>query len=204
MTLTREIYQKRTYDVRGFMQDSARLCRSFLSLPPDRSNSERLNSAFAERIMLAVTQVNQCRYCEYGHSIAALRAGLTKQELQAIKSGDFNTVPSDELPALVFAQHYAARRGAPEEEAIRALFEAYEEPKSRRILLTIRMITIGNMLGNTFDALLERLRGKPVASGHAIGEISVLLLVVISIPVIAITALIGTILRLRAPLSVSA
>ena len=49
-----------------------------------------------------------------------------------------------------------------------------------------------------------RLQGKPVASGHAIGEINVLLLVVFSIPVIAITVLIGTILRLIAPFSVSA
>lgn len=199
MTLAGDVYRKRTYDVRGFLQDSARLCRSLLSLPPNGPKSERLDRAFSERIMLAVTQVNQCRYCEYGHSIAALRAGVTLEELQALASGDLGAAPPEELPALLFAQHYAARRGAPEKEDCRALFDTYGESQSRRILLIIRMITIGNLLGNTFDALLNRVRGRPVTSGHAVGEVCVLFLVVFSIPVMAITALVGTILRLIPP-----
>lgn len=196
MAISQIVYQKRTYSIKSFVQDSVRLCQSLLSLPAGRSTSRRLDRTFSERIMLAVTQVNQCRYCDYGHSIAALRAGVTQEELRALKSGDLAAAPPDELPALVFAQHYAVRRGVPDEEATRALINAYGDSKSRVIVLTIRMITLGNLLGNTFDAWLNRLRGRPVASGHALGEIGVLILALFTIPVLAITGLVGTVLRL--------
>jgi AhpD family alkylhydroperoxidase len=37
--------------------------------------------------MLAVTAVNQCRYCSYAHARMALLAGLSTEEIQALNDG---------------------------------------------------------------------------------------------------------------------
>lgn len=145
--------------------------------------------------MLVVTQVNSCRYCEYGHSIAALNAGIKPAELEAVKAGDFSDVPAEEIPALFFAQHYAVQAGSPEQDAVEALVKTYGEAQSARIMFTIRMITIGNLLGNTFDALLNRMGGDPVSSGSLIHETGVMLLAILSVPISMLIGLVAMILR---------
>lgn len=196
MNASKSVFQKRTYTIRGFIDDATHVMRDILRAPSTGDESGALDRAFSERIMLAVTQVNDCRYCDYGHSLAALRAGVTREELEAIKDGDFSAASEDELPALLFAQHYASEGGQPEDEAHEALIRAYGETKAARILLTIRMITIGNLLGNTFDALLSRLRGRAVLSGSAFEEIAVLLLVLLAAPFMLIAGLAGLLMRL--------
>jgi AhpD family alkylhydroperoxidase len=196
MHSTLKVFQKRTYSVKSFATDIRHIMSSFLDRSSSRTGSDPLDPAFSERIMLAVTQVNDCRYCSYGHTIAALRAGVPQDELDAIKTGDFSAASQDELPALLFAQHYAAEDGQPGAEALEALNKTYGEARAARILLTIRMITLGNLLGNTFDALLSRLRGRRVLAGNALQEIAVLLLVILTMPLMLIAGLFGAIKRL--------
>lgn len=57
--------------------------------------------------MMAVTEVNDCRYCSYFHIQVSLRAGLRKDEIQRVLSGAFEGAPKEELAALYFAQHCA-------------------------------------------------------------------------------------------------
>jgi len=69
--------------------------------------SKRISKAFAERIMLAVSAVNGCRYCSYGHVRSALKYGVSSEEVDLLLRGEVGHVASDEVPALLFAQHYA-------------------------------------------------------------------------------------------------
>jgi AhpD family alkylhydroperoxidase len=189
-------FQKRTYSVKSFLSDLRRILSSFLNNSSPRDPQSSLDPAFSERIMLAVTQVNDCRYCNYGHSLAALRAGVTPEELDAIKTGDFSATSDEELPALLFAQHFAAEDGNPDPEAIDTLVSTYGDARAGRILLTIRMITFGNLLGNTFDALLNRLRGRRVLASNALQEVTVLLLVLLTTPLMFVAGLAGLLRRL--------
>jgi AhpD family alkylhydroperoxidase len=135
-----------------------------------------VDQAFLERIMLAVTQVNGCRYCSYAHSKAAVAAGVPADQVRELLEGNLNTAPDSELPALFYAQHFAESEGEPELEMTRRLEEVYGVDKARGIEAAIHMITMGNLLGNTFDALLARFKGKS-APGSTIGkEIATLLL----------------------------
>lgn len=186
-----KIFQKRTYTIGRFLTDAKLVMRSLRAKGNKRDRSEPLGRAFSERIMLAVTQVNDCRFCDYGHSIAALRAGVAEHELAAIKTGDFSKTPEYETPALYFAQHYAAEDGTPDAQALDALVQSYGRARATRILLVIRMIMIANLLGNTFDALLYRLKGRPVASSSAFQESSVLLLALLSMPLLLLAGLGG-------------
>ncbi len=137
-----------------------------------------IDRAFAERIMLAVTEVNGCRFCHYGHARLALRAGVTEDELRALAAGDFDALPPAQITALLFAQHYAESRGQPDPSARTRLDATYGSQAAREIVAHIRMI----MLGNTFDALWHRLRGVRVPHSSIWHEIGVLGGMVIIVP----------------------
>jgi len=119
--------------------------------------SDRLDPAFRERLMLAVTAVNQCRYCSYAHARMALLAGLSAQEIQALQDSAIDGAPSEQLPALMYAQHWTEASGEPDPQARQRLISIYGVQAASAIELTLRLIHAANLLGNTFDYLLYRL-----------------------------------------------
>jgi AhpD family alkylhydroperoxidase len=112
---------------------------------------------FRERLMLAVTAVNGCRYCSYYHAQEALKAGLPEDELQKLLYGVIDDAPAEELPALLYAQHWAETDGQPETETVEKLVETYGPERARAIETVLHMIRTGNLLGNTGDYWLYRL-----------------------------------------------
>jgi AhpD family alkylhydroperoxidase len=147
------------------------------------ARQRRISRAFAEKIMLTVTRVNGCRYCSYAHARMALQAGITEAELVQLMGGEFKDVPAHEIIALSFAQHYAEQRDQFEPGAWQRLLEAYGAQAARDILAYIRLITFANLIGNTFDAVLSRLAGRPAPGSHFLEELSVLLLTIALIPI---------------------
>lgn len=118
---------------------------------------EIISPSFRERLMLAVTQVNRCRYCSYAHAREALSKGISQQEIEALGNGMFEASPPEEVPALLYAQHWAETDGNPE-PAVRAQVVArYGEQAVGLMELAMRMIRAGNLSGNTFDYLLHRI-----------------------------------------------
>ena len=118
---------------------------------------ETLSAAFRERLMLAVTAVNRCSYCAYHHARQALVEGLSEDELQALTEGEFDSSPIRERPALLYAQHWAEADGSPDEEARARIADLYGAETARTIDLALRIIRIGNLMGNTWDGLLYRI-----------------------------------------------
>jgi AhpD family alkylhydroperoxidase len=108
--------------------------------------------------MLAVTQVNACRYCSYFHARQALSAGVTPDELNALLAGQAGLeCPPEERLALLYAQHWAESDARPDPEAVDKFVAAYGQETAGAIHLVLRMIRMGNLAGNTGDYLLYRL-----------------------------------------------
>ena len=124
------------------------------------ARSGRIDHAFAEKIMLAVTQVNDCRYCVYAHTKAALKQGVSESEIARIGAGELSQFPEEQAIALYFGQHYAETNGHPDPQAWQRVIDYYGEGKANDIMSYIRMIMVGNLLGNTFDAFIYRLTGR--------------------------------------------
>ncbi|MDY7041783.1 MAG: carboxymuconolactone decarboxylase family protein [Chloroflexota bacterium] len=118
-----------------------------------------VSPAFRERLMLAVTSVNRCRYCAYGHSRAALLAGVCKEEADTLLAGAVTDCPEEEIPALLYAQHWAETNANPDTEARQRLVEVYGADTARSIETVLRSIRLGNLMGNTLDYLLYRISG---------------------------------------------
>ncbi len=123
-----------------------------------RAMRELISPAFRERLMMVVTEVNGCRYCSYYHAREALKSGLSEAELQGLLSGSLSAeTPPDEYLALAYAQHWAETDAKPDPEAVQKLVETYGAEKTAAIDIVLRMIRVGNLLGNTADYLLFRL-----------------------------------------------
>jgi AhpD family alkylhydroperoxidase len=190
-------FNKRIFNFSGFVRATDDLVAHL----PDLRAAQRRNQvsrAFAERIMLAVTQVNGCRYCSYAHARMALQAGVTPEEIADLMAGQWQNLPEMELVALTFAQHYAETGGRPDSVAWQQLNQIYGAGVARDILAHIRMIMVGNLLGNTFDALLFRLTGRPTAPGSNLwGELGVLLGGIVVVPLLLLKHGVRHLLRPR-------
>jgi len=167
-------FNKRIYTIPLFTADVKNIFDHMDALR-NAARGGRVNHAFAEKIMMVVTSVNGCRYCSYGHSRAALAAGIPEAELQKLMLLDLGTFPENEVVALTFAQHYAESCCNPDPAAWQRVTSYYGEETANDMLTYMRMITFGNLLGNTFDALLSRFRGNPATGSSLWSELGVLL-----------------------------
>ena len=116
-----------------------------------------LSSSFQERLMLAVTSVNDCRYCSYFHSSQALKSGISPEEIEMLLSSAIDSCPDEEKVGVLYAQHWAETGGNPDRDALARLQETYGVEKAEAIHLILRMIQTGNLMGNSFDYLLYRI-----------------------------------------------
>lgn len=153
-----------------------------------------LNPKFIERIMLAVTEVNDCTICSYAHTKMAIESGMSNEEIQNMLSGVIDDVPADEVAAVMFAQHYADTRGTPTLESWRCIVEIYGISKAKGILGSIRTIMIGNTYGIPWSSFFNRLRGNPDQRSSLLYEISMILSTIL-IPISFIHALISDLFK---------
>ena len=119
-----------------------------------------IQRALREKIMLEVTAVNECGYCQWGHTHLAIAQGVPLEEINQIFRSQNESLAARntaEATAILFAQHYAERREGFDPESMENLRTCYNEAQAAEILAYLRAITLGNLAGNTLDALLDRL-----------------------------------------------
>ncbi len=153
-------------------------------LPTIRStmHDDVISRAFMEKVMIVVTAVNGCIYCEWFHAKAAISSGLTEDEIKNTLNLQFQADASAfELPALLYAQHYAETNRQPDPAMRQRLVECYGDQTAEHIQMIIRMIYFGNLSGNTFDAFISRLRGNQAPNSSALFEA---IFFVLSVPVL--------------------
>ena len=153
-----------------------------------------LNSKFIERIMLAVTEVNNCWLCSYAHTRKALEKGMSNEEIHKILAGIIDDVPEDEAAAVFFAQYYADTRGNPTLKSWQRIVEIYGTSKALGILGSIRTIMIGNTWGIPWSSFYNRLKGKPDERSSLQYEV-IMILGSILIPISLIHAIISDLLK---------
>ena len=118
---------------------------------------ELVSEQFRERLMLMVTKVNGCRYCSYFHAREALKAGISAHELEFLLAGNIpSDAPQAEIPALLYAQHWAEADSHPDPATRQKIINLYGTEKTAAIEIILRMIRVGNLSGNLWDYILYR------------------------------------------------
>jgi AhpD family alkylhydroperoxidase len=149
-------FKKRTYagvgdflrDVRFLVANRKRV-RAIL-------RGQTLSASFRERLMLAVTHVNQCRYCTRLHTKAALAEGMAREEIEAILHGEYQDCPAEEVAAILYAEHWAETEGRPDAESRDRVVQTYGSTMADAIDTALRIVKAGNYTGNTLDYFLYR------------------------------------------------
>ena len=149
----------------------------------------QISQQFIERIQLAITEVNGCAACSYAHTTFALREGMSNEEISSFLSGSIDYINPQEAKAIIFAQHFADRRGYPEKDAYEAIIKEYGQEKARIILSAAQIMISGNMFGIPFSAYQSRRRGKPF-KGSTLGyELGMLIGGILVLPIALLHAL---------------
>lgn len=155
---------------------------SFSDLRKAQKN-KNVSKAFSEKTMLAVTQVNGCRLCNYVHTKNAIDAGASEEEINTLLNGELGNIDTDESVALMFAQHYADTDGNPDKETYEKFVAHYGEQKATDILAMIKVIMVANIHGIAIDALQSRVKGKKMNDSKLSNELGISLGIVVLLPV---------------------
>ena len=153
---------KRTLTPDNFFKTVANLVRSIPVLFR-AAVRPRVSSALREKIFLAVTSVNDCRYCRWGHSHWAMAHGVPMEEVNRILRHQAESLEAGnpaEAVAILFAQYYAEQLDQCDPESIENLRRYYRDAEVAEILAYVRLITLMNLTGNTVDAFLTGTHGK--------------------------------------------
>lgn len=121
----------------------------------------KTSAALREKVMLGVTSVTDCRYCQWGHSHWAMANGVPLEEINQILSQETAALEAKnpaEAAAILFARQYAEDLDGFERAAIENLRQYYTDAQVTEILAYVRAITLGSLTGNTLDAVLDRFR----------------------------------------------
>jgi AhpD family alkylhydroperoxidase len=136
------------------------LLEALPSVPADLRQllAHPLDSAFRERLMLAVAAENRCRYCEVTHGLLGRTAGLSRQEVDAILNDEeLQQRPEKERLALAHVRDLARRGFRSHDDELRArLLQSYSPDMVATIEATARLMNLANRAGNSFDKLLAR------------------------------------------------
>lgn len=149
-------FRRRIYHSLGEMLADFRAAMSQREALRSAMRGEGLDPALRERLMLVVTGVNGCRYCSYVHAREALAEGISQDEIQALGESMFEGSPPREVPALLYAQHWAETDGRPDPAVREQIRQQYGIEVLERIEAVLLVIRVGNLMGNTMDYILYR------------------------------------------------
>lgn len=151
-----------------------------------------LRPPLTAQIMLAVTGANGCRFCAAAQTRFALQQGLDAEQVDSLLAGRVEHVIAENAAAVFFAHQYAAQQSAPDSDLVRKLVEQYGQETAQDLVNYVRLVSIGNLVGNTLDALISRSMGKPNATTTLRNELAILAIFAFGIaplmPVLALRA----------------
>ncbi|SDS24237.1 alkylhydroperoxidase AhpD family core domain-containing protein [Polaribacter sp. KT25b] len=162
----------------------------------ENSKNKLIDNDFVKRLQLAVTEVNGCVICSYGHTKMALRQGMSGEEISSFLSGENHFIKPEEAKAIMFAQYYADTRGYPKKYAFDSIVKEYGNKNANIILSVIQIMTVGNIFGIPFSAFQARLKGKPYKDSSLFFELGTLIIGVFLLPIAIIHGLLRSLIGL--------
>lgn len=164
-------FTKRIYNFSDFAGDAIKLGKKIPLILRSLFNG-KVDADFRERVMLAVTTVNDCRYCTFVHTNLARAYKVSDEEISQIMGRtDCSHCPEEHLAAIRFAYHYAQTEKSPSQAELDSLVEYYGKEKSEQIIAFLDLIYFSNLSGNTFDAFMSRLKGGKAPGSKLLFEL---------------------------------
>ncbi len=110
---------------------------------------DRIDPLLAEKVMLAVVGVYGCECCSYNHTVIALERGIRKDEIDSLLAGATGSLTDDEIPAVLYAQHWADTKGRIRQDLREKVAVCYGEQKVQHMDAIIRLSELTSLCNNT-------------------------------------------------------
>ena len=175
-------FRRRTATIGRVLPWLAELARTLPGLAESYTRRDVLDPRAREKVMLAVTEVNGCRYSAWIH-------GSWQDYLGEVPPG----AAEDALLAYAVA---CAEAGRPLPTA--PLAEVLPPNAVRAVRATVAQIELSNLVGNTVDGLLARLRwARPFQPAAVVQEVAAVAAALpAAVPMLAVGALLRSVGRL--------
>lgn len=162
--------EKRTISTLEFLQQAARKMSESSSIKAIYDG--RLDEGFREQLMVAVAFQNQAPYCNWGHRALASVAGIPDEELGHIEQLNLEELDPKVAMAVAYVRALVSSdwQDAPA-DLRQQMHEHFTWQEIEDIELIARAMDISNRAGNTWDAMLSRLKGHPVEESDLLSEI---------------------------------
>jgi hypothetical protein len=89
----------------------------------------------------------------------ALKRGITKEEVDGLLAGEIGNLSADEIPAVLYAQHWADTKGQVQQEAREEALAQYGEKKLQHIEALIRLSQFTSLCNNTVT-VYQNIKGR--------------------------------------------
>jgi uncharacterized peroxidase-related enzyme len=153
----REVYEKTLKGNPGSVQKliahRPETLKAFL--PFYTSVGRALDRRLYETVYIRVSMINGCHYCLQHHLAASKRVGLTPQDWQALKEGDYSSFSSKEQAALKFAERLTRDPHAVGDADIANLKPHFSESEIVDLDLLIGLANLTNRFTDPLGADLE-------------------------------------------------
>jgi uncharacterized peroxidase-related enzyme len=153
----REVYEKALKGKPGSVQKliahQPEVLKNFL--PFYASVGRSLERRLYEMVYIRVSMINGCHYCLQHHLAASKRVGLTAEEWQALKEGDYSSLSPKEQAALKFAEKLTRDPHAIGDADVAHLKPHFSDPEIVDLDLLIGLASLTNRFTDPLGADLE-------------------------------------------------
>jgi uncharacterized peroxidase-related enzyme len=153
----REVYEKALKGKPGSVQKliahRTEVLKNFL--PFYASVGRALDRRLYELVYIRVSMMNGCHYCLQHHLASSKRVGLTAQDWQALKNGDYGSFTPKEQAALKFTERLTRDPHAIGDADIDHLKPHFSEPEIVDLDLLIGLANLTNRFTDPLGADVE-------------------------------------------------
>lgn len=151
----------------------------------------RLDPALRETVMIAVAQVNACRWCSYAHQTWGREVGLDESDVARLAQGEVALSDARLAAGAAYARERAEAGFGPVPAPMRArLRTVFDERDATCVEVVARLMHQGNMAGNGLDGLLSRWQGRPPPDSRLLDDLIIggfgLFSIGVAVPIVSI------------------
>ena len=122
---------------------------------PPGSVGRSLDRKLYEAVYLRVSLINGCHYCSQHHIQGAKRAGLTAEEMKAIRDGDYSSFGAAEQVALRYAEKLTRTPDGARDEDFVELKKYFDDEKIVDLHMLIGLVNLTNRVTGPLALDLE-------------------------------------------------
>ena len=121
--------------------------------------ANKLLPDFREKLILAITGINNCAHFSFLHTRIAIENGVKISEVKRLLEGNLGSFPKDEAAVLLYARHWTETKGNVSSLERKKVIDFFGPRETKLLESVIMSAHFSNMCSNTVIAYKEKIPG---------------------------------------------